>query len=358
MNNYVKENAREFELSGINYWHELGYTGKGIKIANMESCNVDAWYFKNQIKDPLNHKRNKLDNAHGNQTINILSQVAPDADFYILPTSGSYGNNYAKGDFPEKAIPLMMSEGIHLINASLGGINNDILNNRIKNAQEKGVTFITSAGNEGDKGTSEYASSGAWISVGAVHMNKKGDINLASYSSIGETVDFVQFSGIYANDIRPTHKDRTIYVTGTSFSSPMLCGMLALVQQFFLEKDGQTLRQDRLYQFMLDNSVDLGNVGKDVEYGHGLFILPDPEAIDVGKYIDKKTVELPANNNQKENDNMKFTDVKETDWFCDAVEWATEQGIVNGYKDKTFRPNQPMTRAEYCQAEYNKAHKK
>ena len=54
---------------------------------------------------------------------------------------------------------------------------------------------------------------------------------------------------------------------------------------------------------------------------------------------------------------MKFTDVKESNWFYQAVKWATEQGIINGYKDGTFKPNQPMTRAEYCQAEYNKGHK-
>ncbi|MGJ0846662.1 S8 family peptidase [Tissierella praeacuta] len=356
MNTYVKENTREFELSGINYWHKKGYTGNGVKIANMESCNIDAWYLKSQPKDPFNHRRNKLDNAHGNQTINVLSQVAPDADFYILPTSGSYGNEYAKGDFPEKAIPFMISEGIHLVNASLIGINNDTLNKIIKNAQENGVTFVSSAGNESDKGTSGYVNSGLWISVGAVHMNKKGDINLASYSSIGEAVDFVQFSGIYVNDVRPSYKDRTIYVTGTSFSSPILCGMLALVQQLFIEKTGQPLSQTKLYEFILDNTIDLGEMGKDVEYGHGLFILPNPENIDINKYMDK-AINKPIDDN-KESDNMEFKDINKTDWFYNAIKWATEQGIVNGYKDGTFRPNQPMTRAEYCQVEYNKIHKK
>ena len=29
-------NKKEFDLSGITRWHELGYTGKGIRIANMK----------------------------------------------------------------------------------------------------------------------------------------------------------------------------------------------------------------------------------------------------------------------------------------------------------------------------------
>lgn len=32
-------NKKEFDLSGITRWHELGYTGKGIRIANMEGTD-------------------------------------------------------------------------------------------------------------------------------------------------------------------------------------------------------------------------------------------------------------------------------------------------------------------------------
>lgn len=31
-----------------------------------------------------------------------------------------------------------------------------------------------------------------------------------------------------------------------------------------------------------------------------------------------------------------------------AIMWATEQGIVQGYKDGTFRPNEPCTREQIC----------
>ena len=49
---------------------------------------------------------------------------------------------------------------------------------------------------------------------------------------------------------------------------------------------------------------------------------------------------------EKENENMRFKDVPETHWAYKAIEELAEKGIVNGYDDGTFRPNEPITRAE------------
>ncbi len=286
-------NKKEFDLSGITRWHELGYTGKGIRIANLEGTDPSLWFFNGKIKDPFGNVSCVGRNYHGHQTADILHQVAPEADIYSLNSAGSYSSNSASGKFIEQSIPFMESEKIHLVNASLGGVNNRILNERIKEAQEHGVTFITSAGNEADSGVGGYARSGVWIAVGAVHLSAKGDILHAGYSSLGEEVDFTQFSGLYVHDARKGCEDRTFPVQGTSFSSPALCAMLALVQQFFLEKAGRTLTQDELYKFMQDYSVDLWEPGHDTKSGYGLFLLPeDPESIDIGKYIGMEEPQL------------------------------------------------------------------
>ncbi len=41
-----------------------------------------------------------------------------------------------------------------------------------------------------------------------------------------------------------------------------------------------------------------------------------------------------------------FTDVAAGDWYADAVNWAASEGIVAGYEDQTFRPNDPITREQ------------
>lgn len=53
-------------------------------------------------------------------------------------------------------------------------------------------------------------------------------------------------------------------------------------------------------------------------------------------------------NIQPTNDNYetKFSDVKPQQWFYNYVSALTEKGIINGYPDGTFRPNDKITRAE------------
>ena len=41
-----------------------------------------------------------------------------------------------------------------------------------------------------------------------------------------------------------------------------------------------------------------------------------------------------------------YTDVPEEIWFTDAIVWATENGIVNGYGNSLFGPDDPVTREQ------------
>ena len=43
-----------------------------------------------------------------------------------------------------------------------------------------------------------------------------------------------------------------------------------------------------------------------------------------------------------------FSDVPSTSWFNAAVSTLSNAGIINGYPDGTFRPDEPVTRAEYA----------
>ncbi|MDR2712586.1 MAG: InlB B-repeat-containing protein, partial [Clostridiales bacterium] len=43
-----------------------------------------------------------------------------------------------------------------------------------------------------------------------------------------------------------------------------------------------------------------------------------------------------------------FRDVPEGVWYSQAVKYLAEIGIINGYEDGTFKPNQPITRAEFA----------
>lgn len=44
---------------------------------------------------------------------------------------------------------------------------------------------------------------------------------------------------------------------------------------------------------------------------------------------------------------VNFSDVSSGDWYYDAVQMCAKAGIVSGYGDGSFRPNQAVTRAEF-----------
>ena len=50
-----------------------------------------------------------------------------------------------------------------------------------------------------------------------------------------------------------------------------------------------------------------------------------------------------------------YTDVNDSDWYGQAVAWAAENGIVNGFEDSTFRPNAAITREQMAAILYNYA---
>lgn len=50
-----------------------------------------------------------------------------------------------------------------------------------------------------------------------------------------------------------------------------------------------------------------------------------------------------------------FSDVVPGAWYSDAVAWAAESGIVNGYPDGTFRPTAPLTREQMAAIFYRYA---
>ena len=55
---------------------------------------------------------------------------------------------------------------------------------------------------------------------------------------------------------------------------------------------------------------------------------------------------------------MPFSDVTESDWYGMAVSWAESKGIVNGYEDGSFRPNEPITREQLAAILYRHAQSK
>ncbi len=53
-----------------------------------------------------------------------------------------------------------------------------------------------------------------------------------------------------------------------------------------------------------------------------------------------------------------FSDVKASDWYADAVNWAASKGIVSGYSETTYAPNDSVTREQLSLILYKYAQSK
>lgn len=280
-------NKEEFEFLGITRWHELGYKGQGVTIASLETIVKGS--FADVFCLMYGEKGNDYD-EHGTIVMDYIRQVAPEAK----KISAKSYDSVVKGEFQSAAMDFLLSNVPDFLGtANHGGlIDKDITKPYYKELHKKGCYLLCSAGNS-DRDTLQPLTKGdLWKAVGACTYSK-GNPKVARDYPDGEEMDFVSLHNLKATYDETYHR-------GTSFSYPVLMAMLALVQCFFIKKTGKKLTNEQLNKFAIDNCMDLEEEGHDIKTGHGLFILPDPEKIDIKKYVEdymEKKIVLKIGNN-------------------------------------------------------------
>ena len=310
----MNKNFDVFEKLNIHEWHKAGYTGKGVRIMELESANPLNPQFDDMLINDFDNSLEKgdLNNSHGSKVFDVIHQVCPDSKLFVGRVSMHYTNDTLTGDIMEKTVPYIEEKGIHLVGASLGGYNVEDFNVELRRLKELGVTFFTSAGNGGEDGAGDFAQSEEWINTAAVHLRFDKPYR-PSYSAIDKVLDFTSYSNIY---IESDKKDGYWFKQqGTSFSNPLLMAMAGLINQKALEEIGRVLCQSEIESIFKDNVMDLGEVGRDEYYGHGLVILPNPKDLRLSDYtIDNKEEQSKVggtNMNFKDKYNIRYDLLRE-----------------------------------------------
>lgn len=123
-------------------------------------------------------------------------------------------------------------------------------------------------------------------------------------------------------------------------SAAMLASLLPSTALAASVNDFQDVPKNAWYRehvkFVVDKGYFAGTsnttFGPDVEMSRGMFVT-------VLSHIDGATV----NNNA-----APFDDVPAGKWYSGAVKWAVDSGIIGGYGDGKFGPNDPITREQMC----------
>ncbi len=156
------------------------------------------------------------------------------------------------------AIIYAADNGARVINISLGkSSHSSTLQNAVNYAWNNGVVIVAAAGNGGDS-TPMYPA--ALDNVIAASATDQSD-DLASFSSYG---DWVDLSAPGVSILTTSRGGGYGYRSGTSFSSPIIAGLAALV--FSINPD---LTNAQVVELMEQNSDDLGTPGYDIYFGYG-----------------------------------------------------------------------------------------
>ena len=267
----TKLNKEAFDFLGITKFHENGYTGKNITIASKEMI-IEGIFDDVDCDDYFTFESKGA--KHGTNVMDYIRQVVPDARKIACDFSGITEKNVWKCEGMEK----LLSNPPQVFTSSSYNTS-DSQEHHMKKYKElrgKGCFLVHGAGNNSEDGVLNVVKNDVFKAVAAYKLYC-GKPKKESFSSVGEEVDFASLDNLRATWDNKRH-------TGTSFSAPIFAGMVGLVQDFFIAKTGKQLDYENLLQFIKDNCIDVDEEGKDDKSGFGLFILPNPNSIDIAKY--------------------------------------------------------------------------
>lgn len=302
------------------HWlHKLGAHGEGMIIAvfdaGFENADEIAHFEALREEGRLLGTRSFVfpgrsvffTGSHGTEVLSCIAAYKPDemigtapkASFYLAQTEDGRSENKIEEDNWVAAIEWADSLGCDVINSSLGYYDFDIKSQKYKYADmdgtvsrcsqaagmaaDKGMIVCASAGNEGnDKWHYITAPADAdnIITVGAITPEGKPS-NFSSYGPTADSRVKPDAAAIGSNAIVANPAGETIFSFGTSFSSPILAGMVACLWQLFPEKaPNQIINTVRLAgSHALSPTSQLGYGVTDFLTAYNLLKLTDAENV-------------------------------------------------------------------------------
>jgi subtilisin family serine protease len=184
-----------------------------------------------------------------------ITGIAPNVK--ILPIDvfdGKEANAYDVAD----AIVYAADHGAKIINLSLSSIYySNVMEDAVQYAWSKKAVIVAAAGNESSDIPEYPAAFNSVLSVAAT--NKKDE--RSSFSNYGSTIDLsAPGEAIYST----VGGSKYGMMSGTSMAAPVVSGTAALI----LSKNPM-LSPDEVGNILMKSTIDLGEKGRDVQYGNG-----------------------------------------------------------------------------------------
>ncbi len=293
--------ANQIQMLNGHLLHQQNYTGTGKIIAVLDAGfpGVDVAQPFQRLRDNnqilggynfVNRSSNVYSmSTHGTMVLstmggysdNQLVGTAPDSSYYLFVTEDSTSENPLEESLWVEAAEMADNLGADVINTSLGYFVYDNSNYSYTYADMNGITAFSSRGADiafsrgmvvvvsaGNSGNSSNVHIGA--PADAIHVLTVGAVdsvrNYANFSSIGPSFDGrikpdVMAQGLFAVVSTPGGIITTN--SGTSFSGPIMAGMVASFWQAF-----PTFTNAQIVQFIKESADHFTNTNP--QYGYGI----------------------------------------------------------------------------------------
>ncbi|WLR57098.1 S8 family peptidase [Mesobacillus subterraneus] len=228
------------------------------------------------------------DNGHGTHVAGIIASETNNNEGVagmtwfskIMPIKAMGAKGYGTTFDIAKGIVWAVDHGADVINLSLGNYQpSKVLEEAVRYAFEKDVVMVSAAGNDGSNQPTYPSAYPEVLSVAAVDYNG----NRASFSNYGEYID-IAAPGVY---IPSTYYNKQYAaLSGTSMAAPHVAGLAALIKSANPE-----LKSSQVIKIIKNSAIDLGEQGKDIDYGNGL--------IDVNSALQEASKEQPTDSKQE-----------------------------------------------------------
>lgn len=293
--------ANQIQMLNGHLLHQQNFTGAGKIIAILDAGfpGVDVVSPFQRLRDnnqilggynfvARNSNYYSLD-SHGTMVLsnmggyvdNQLVGTAPDASYYLFITEDNSSENPLEESLWVEAAEMADNLGADIINTSLGYFGYDnpnyshtysemngtttFISRGANIAFSRGMIVVVSAGNSGNSSNVHIGSPADAVNVltvGAVDASR----NYASFSSIGPSFDGrvkpdVMAQGLYAVVATPSGVVGTN--SGTSFSGPIMAGMVASFWQAF-----PTFTNSQIVQFVKESADHFTTPNP--QYGYGI----------------------------------------------------------------------------------------
>lgn len=307
--------------------YALGYRGDGIKVGIIDS-GINAQHPDLRVVGGVSfvtgsHLRDST--GHGTHVAGILAAqansigvrgIAPKVDLYSIRIFGEGTSSPSENLL--NAIQWAIDNDMDILNMSLAGPDGLGVRDMMKKAYDEGILLVAASGNGWNIRNYDVQFPAQYPSVIAVGSLAKD--NSIYYSSFrGPSQEFVApGEDIYSTAVLTSTMTQEDYAlkTGTSMASPFVAGIAAQYMQEY-----PTLTNDQIRKLLQQNAKDYGPRGRDSTYGFGLI----------------QSVKEPPG---------LFPDTKASSWYSQALQKVYDEGIIAGFPDGLFRPNDPLTRAQ------------